>query len=64
MIQISVQLTKAQRDSLMALGKASGTKAGDLIRQAVDELLTRAAANARSQNDRDGQASHHRPGGV
>lgn len=39
MVRIQVYLTKAQRDGLSALAKATGKRRSELIREAIDAML-------------------------
>jgi len=44
-----VYLTRKERDGLAALARASGKKQSELIREAVDHLLTQSGPNQRLQ---------------
>jgi metal-responsive CopG/Arc/MetJ family transcriptional regulator len=47
MFRTQVNLTKAQRDGLSALAKATGKRRSELIREAIDALLERYADTRR-----------------
>ena len=55
MVRIQVYLTKAQRDGLSALAKATGKRRSELIREAIDAMLER-YADKRRQTELDAAA--------
>ena len=47
MVRTQVYLTRKERDGLSALSRASGKKQSELIREAVDHLLSQSAPQER-----------------
>lgn len=47
MVRTQIYLTKHQRDELVAISKAAGKKQSELIREAVDRLITQSRPSRR-----------------